>query len=266
MRQYSHFFSVLYDEPGPVGNLGRGTHYSVIRALRPRNLGYHYFNMVEIAQDIVKSRDMDRCMDRDRAYRKFFDIYRRIGNSDRELNTKANFRAEFLRLTDFSEEAIDEGIAAIDAQNLPGDFIEDAWAGWMQRHSHYSDEPRIDFHDMAIIWDEDHDTRVITAIELMIRSGLHGYDIRFMGERKGALSIVFGGIYPPFIPMVNKKIKDLANELEDPWTVSVKCLSDADHSIIDAYQPNVSAYLHGIDALWGLGGKSANVIPKENTQ
>lgn len=32
---YSPFFQVLHDERAPVGNLGRGTHYSVVRTLLP---------------------------------------------------------------------------------------------------------------------------------------------------------------------------------------------------------------------------------------
>ena len=33
VQRYSHFFSTLYDETEPVGTLGRGTHYSVLRSL-----------------------------------------------------------------------------------------------------------------------------------------------------------------------------------------------------------------------------------------
>jgi len=33
MRTYSNFFQTLHDETGPVGSLGRGTHYSVLRAV-----------------------------------------------------------------------------------------------------------------------------------------------------------------------------------------------------------------------------------------
>lgn len=33
MRTYSPFFETLYDETTPVGSLGRGTHYSVFRAM-----------------------------------------------------------------------------------------------------------------------------------------------------------------------------------------------------------------------------------------
>jgi hypothetical protein len=33
MRKYSDVFQTLHDEVGPVGNLGRGTHCSVLRAI-----------------------------------------------------------------------------------------------------------------------------------------------------------------------------------------------------------------------------------------
>src|SRR5215831_20387208 len=33
MRTYSDFFKTLHDETGPTGYLGRGTHYSVLRAV-----------------------------------------------------------------------------------------------------------------------------------------------------------------------------------------------------------------------------------------
>jgi hypothetical protein len=33
MRTYSPFLHTLYDQPEPVGYLGRGTHYSILRAL-----------------------------------------------------------------------------------------------------------------------------------------------------------------------------------------------------------------------------------------
>ena len=164
MRQYSHFFSVLYDEPGPVGNLGRGTHHSVIR---------------------IFSRHPPR---------------RITGN----------------------------------------------------------------FNDVAIIWDEDHDTRVITAIELMIMKSSFVFDILFIGERKGMLSIIVRDIMPPgLLANMQNRLDDIANDLEDPWPVSIKCLSDADHSIINCGQDRINAYLNGIDALWSLGNKSAYITLRE---
>ena len=41
-----------------------------------------------------------------------------------------------------------------------------------------------EMHDFAVIWDEDHDTRVINVIERIYLSGLLS-PIQFVGERKG---------------------------------------------------------------------------------
>jgi hypothetical protein len=163
MRQYSHFFSVLYDEPGPVGNLGRGTHHSVIR---------------------------------------------------------------------------------IFSRHPPGRITGN-------------------FNDVAIIWDEDHDTRVITAIELMIMNGSFVYDILFIGERKGMLSIIVREMHLSILAKVQDRLDAFANDFEDPWEVSIKCLSNTDHSIINCGQDRINAYLHGIDALWSLGNKSAYITLRE---
>ena len=37
MRKYSGFFKTLHDETAPTGCLGRGTHYSVFRAITFHN-------------------------------------------------------------------------------------------------------------------------------------------------------------------------------------------------------------------------------------
>src|SRR5262245_57485669 len=33
MQRYSDFFTTIHDETGPTGYLGRGTHYSILRAM-----------------------------------------------------------------------------------------------------------------------------------------------------------------------------------------------------------------------------------------
>lgn len=94
MMSYSPFFQTLHDEIQPVGRLGRGTHYSVLR--------------VPIWQD--------------------------------------------------------------------------EWLNPM---------PQALFLDFAIIWDEDHDERVIEVVEALYLSGLLA-PVRFIGERKGSLSVFIG--------------------------------------------------------------------------
>jgi hypothetical protein len=48
---------------------------------------------------------------------------------------------------------------------------------------------RCAFLDFAIIWDEDHDDRVIDAIMALYISGLLA-PVRYIGERKGTLSVL----------------------------------------------------------------------------
>jgi hypothetical protein len=160
--KYSPFFEVLHDERGPVGELGRGTHYSVLR--------------VPAWQD-------------------------------------SNF--EPVR----------------DARLL----------------------------DFAVIWDEDHDERVIEVVEDMYFQGLLA-PVRFIGERKGSLSVL---VERAVLESWKERewcrycdcVSAIAQSLEDPWTVKVDAIYDPDHRIIQASFEDVSIYLKNIDLLWRLGLK-----------
>jgi predicted nucleic acid-binding protein len=44
MQTYSPYFKTLYDQPEPIGRLGRGTHYSVLRCLGLS--GFHDFAII----------------------------------------------------------------------------------------------------------------------------------------------------------------------------------------------------------------------------
>lgn len=91
-RIYSPFFQTLYDQPEPVGQLGRGGHYSVLRAVTHRDI-----------------------------------------------------------------------------------------------HGAPLDEAR--FQDFAIIWDEDHDERVIEVVEQMYFVGLLA-PAKVIGERKASMTVI----------------------------------------------------------------------------
>jgi hypothetical protein len=51
MTKYSHFFKTIYDEPKPVGSLGRGTHYSILRAVIFKDNSKAYFHDFAIIWD-----------------------------------------------------------------------------------------------------------------------------------------------------------------------------------------------------------------------
>ncbi|MEB7926151.1 hypothetical protein NGJ69_20970 [Atlantibacter hermannii] len=171
IQNYSTLFSCLYDEREPVGNLGRGAHYSVFRSVE----------WLDVLQMPLK---------------------------------------------------------------LP------------------------QIHDFSVIWDEDHDTRVIDVIEHIYMAGLLS-PIQFIGERKGILTVIvaanfyFGGIESHEF---ESKIQTVCGKAiqNDSWDVEVGMFDRSLGSphqtdtagIISAEAHRVITYLRNIDSLWQLGTKS----------
>jgi len=116
------------------------------------------------------------------------------------------------------------------------------------------------FLDFAIIWDEDHDDRVVDAILVMYLGGLLA-PVRFIGERKGVLSVLLA---PAAVQAwddhtfqrYREDVADVCTSLEDPWTADVNSMDSSQHSIIQAPAENVATYLKNIDMLWQLGSRS----------
>lgn len=160
---YFPFFQTLYDETAPAGNLGRGTHYSVFRAVC-----WHDGNLSRLEQ------------------------------------------ASFL--------------------------------------------------DFAVIWDEDHDKRVMEPLSQIYFAGLLA-PVRFIGERKGFLSVLLD---PQSIQSWNnqkissytQRIEKISQGLGDPWSATVRTFTDREHSIISDTDDKISIYLRNIVNLWSLGPKA----------
>lgn len=124
-------------------------------------------------------------------------------------------------------------------------------------------------HDFAIIWDEDHDTRVIGVLERLHLAG-YLWPVVFVGERKGVLTILFAGMAGPLQDRDNDhlaKIRAIAEDAgDDSWDVRtgwfrrVEVLEEGTpytgEGIINDDDWRVVNYLNGIDALWELGEKS----------
>jgi hypothetical protein len=173
MRTYSPFFQTLYDEQSPVGHLGRGTHYSVLRAAV-----FH----------------------------------------DGRGNT------------------------------LP--------------ETHYSG-PHAQFHDFAVIWDEDHDTRVIKAIERIYFHGLLPF-FAFIGERKGGLTALAFEDSDPLHHYAGRIITDICEDLgNDPWSSEMGIISNP-QGIISDTSSDVILYLRNIQMLWKLGSKPIGNSPPQD--
>jgi hypothetical protein len=169
LRRYSDFFSTIYDEPQPVGNLGRGAHYSVLRCTE------------------------------------WFDETRKP-------------------LT------------------------------------------RAQVHDLAVIWDEDHDTRVIEVIEQLYVEGLLS-PVQFIGERKACLTLIVAAKFcihgnEKTLREYEQRVGAIAQNLQfDCWQSEVgmfdRALGNSHENnpkeIIAAEEHRVITYLTNIDSLWKLG-------------
>lgn len=167
---YSPYFHTLYDQPEPMGNLGRGTHYSVLTA-----------------------------------------------------------------------------------------------PTWVDEIQAPMNEPCN--HRFCVIWDEDHDNRVITAIEwLYVNKFLT--PVRFIGERKGGLYVLLSSEAYAKLEASGLSLGIYTDELEhaieqitgDYWPVTISWYSqnsqefqDAELGIINDSRDSVMKYLWGIDAQFQLG-------------
>lgn len=152
MRVYSPFFHTLHDETGPVGDLGRGTHYSVLRAI--------------------------------------------------------------------------------------------VWPGGQAK-----------FHDFAVIWDEDHDTRVMWTIERLFCEKVL-QPVMAIGERKGGIHVVTRERQSVLTADTVEGIAQ--NNPTDAFQGTLEALPDVTGMIINTKGDKIRSYLLGIDALWQLGTKDVH--------
>jgi hypothetical protein len=112
------------------------------------------------------------------------------------------------------------------------------------------------FADFAVIWDEDHDDRVIEPIETIYRCGLLPSFLMF-GEQKGSFTAVLADDIHDHIRLhLQGRLNRITENLEDAWPARVVSLGDPDNSIINASTDKVTLYLNNLAMLWELGAKA----------
>jgi hypothetical protein len=166
-------------------------------------------------------------------------------------------------------------------------YDEDHAVGSIGRGTHYSVlrsvewldvclEPNsvAEIHDFSVIWDEDHDHRVIQAIEKLYLAGLLS-PVQFIGERKGNLTIILAARFRFWDKDEHsqekylKKVQDLTEEIHgDYWNVEIgyfdrSFFDGVPHqtyfnTIINDDHRKVDTYLRNIDNLFQLGTKKFN--------
>jgi hypothetical protein len=113
--------------------------------------------------------------------------------------------------------------------------------------------------DFAVIWDEDHDERVIPAIAALHFAALLG-PVRFIGERKGSLTVLIDpkavkAWSPDELENYRAAVSKVSQSMDDPWTATVDTVLGTEHMIVHAPRDHVVGYLKNIEVLWRLGRK-----------
>ena len=145
---------------------------------------------------------------------------------------------------------------------------------WLDVERKQLAQPQI--HDFAVIWDEDHDERIIDVIERIYMAGFLS-PVQFIGERKGGLSIVLAARYycgssddfrgEEFFRQIETIVSNVNG---DSWNLEIGSFDRHDTSarghqtelpsIIQDKDEVAFTYLKNIDNLWRLGTK--DWIPK----
>lgn len=108
------------------------------------------------------------------------------------------------------------------------------------------------FHDFAVIWDEDHDERIIWVAEKLCAEGLLG-SVVALGERKGGITVLtLTRLSPAYLKAVEAITE---HPPSDSFTATVDVFPGEAPRIINDDIERVRAYLAGIHALWTLGSK-----------
>ena len=121
-------------------------------------------------------------------------------------------------------------------------------------HSEHEQIPA-SYQDLVVLWDEDHDVRVINAIEDLYRHRLL-HPILFIGETKGNLSAIIVQYYPKEkLARFEERFSRVAQSQLDPWLPEVTVWRAQEPTILGERSDRVQTYLDVIDMLWKPGLK-----------
>lgn len=131
---------------------------------------------------------------------------------------------------------------------------------------------RATVQNVAIIWDEDHDERIIPCVEALLMAGLL-HAISMIGERKGGVTIVFNSMSAAYLSEDQKsayreEVAQVINDVvaakhEDSWSITfgemteTPSLATTGHqifhqSLIQDDVQKIDTYIRNIDNLWNV--------------
>ena len=129
-------------------------------------------------------------------------------------------------------------------------------AQWHNQFIQHHATGHAEIQKFAIIWDEDHDDRIIPVIEAAYLQSLMA-PVKFIGERKGHLSVIVDPVFWKFCSNKRDYIQaweKLAGSVNDDWwSCEVQSEEEMSESGIIHPRNKMVVYLKNIDNLWSLG-------------
>lgn len=109
----------------------------------------------------------------------------------------------------------------------------------------------------AVLWDEDHDERIIPVLEAAYIQSLMA-PVKFIGERKGHLTVMVDSVFWSFCSTKREYVRaweKLAGSVpDDSWSCEVRPDEEkAESGIIHPGGEKATVYLKNIENLWSLG-------------
>jgi len=124
-------------------------------------------------------------------------------------------------------------------------------------------EDHFEFHDFAVLWDDDHDERIIFILERLYVCKLL-QEVLAIGEHKGHVALLLGGDSVP-VGYAHKIEHECIGAMpSDFWSVSVGSLGATAKPwgmgsfLVRAGGDSARDYLLGLRSLWQLGTKDAS--------
>jgi hypothetical protein len=128
-------------------------------------------------------------------------------------------------------------------------------------------------HDFAILWDEDHDERIISVVERLYVNGLL-FPVQFIGERKGGVTAILASKFwysgtEAELREYQTKFSKLSGDVGGDWwhtefgMFDKSLVNGAPHQtslagLINDRDEKVDTYVRNIDNLWSIGSKPCN--------
>jgi hypothetical protein len=132
---------------------------------------------------------------------------------------------------------------------------------WQTPDLRFSDAAKI--HDVAVIWDEDHDTRILYFLERAYHAGLLSA-ILVVGERKGTVSVIISdesaaALGASGVTSLRERLRKLTDVKDDSWSLELSVFGESS-SIIAASDADIITYVGGVNLLWRLGSKPTEEV------